>query len=134
MLSIDANHYFTADVSVHGAISRHHKIKWHKSPCIYYPNTVAAFNVELIGDLTFKLNPSPSVDGKIPVIIFAWTHCSCTTRPSIVPCNAYGITLGSNTKGINVQNLSYVKCMEEFKTHWWLCSDWFLPIEYQIYQ
>lgn len=33
-----------------------------QSPCIYLtPNTVTAFNVELIGDLTFKLNPGQSV-------------------------------------------------------------------------
>ena len=32
VLSIDVNRYVTADVSVHGAISRCHKIKWHKSP------------------------------------------------------------------------------------------------------
>ena len=32
VLSIDVNRYIMADVSVHGAISRCHKIKWHKSP------------------------------------------------------------------------------------------------------
>ena len=53
---------------MHGAISRPNKIKRHKSFSIYYPNTVAAFNVELIGDLAFKLNPGPSLDGTIPVV------------------------------------------------------------------
>ena len=32
VLSIDVNRYVTADVSVHEAISRCHKIKWHKCP------------------------------------------------------------------------------------------------------
>ena len=125
VLSTDASRHVTADVSVHGAISRRHKIKRHKSPCIYYPNTVAAFNVELIGDLTFKLNPGPSLDGNNSIIISARTYRSRTTRPSIVSRNAYGITLGSNhghLKGVNVQNLTS-NTPRVPNTHWWHGTD-----------
>ena len=68
--------------------------------------------MELIDDLTFKLNPGSSLDGKIPVIISMWTHRS-RTQPSIVSCNTYGIMPGSNhghLKSVNIQNLSHLKC------------------------
>ena len=110
VLSIDVNRYVTADVSVHGAISRCHKIKWHKSPFTQCLNTVAAFNVELIDDLTFKLNPGSSLDGKIPVIISMRTHRS-RTQPSIVSCNTYGVMPGSNhghLKSVNI-HIVYVR-------------------------
>ena len=68
--------------------------------------------MELIDDLTFKLNPGSSLDGKIPVIISMRTHRSWT-QPSIVSCNTYGIMPGSNhghLKSVNIQNLSHLKC------------------------
>ena len=68
--------------------------------------------MELIDDLTFKLNPGSSLDGKIPVIISMRTHHS-RTQPSIVSCNTYGIMPGSNhghLKSVNIQNLSHLKC------------------------
>ena len=68
--------------------------------------------MELIDDLTFKLNPGSSLDGKIPVIISMRTHSSWT-QPSIVSCNTYGIMPGSNhghLKSVNIQNLSHLKC------------------------
>ena len=34
-------------------------IRRHRQPCVYYPNTVATFNVPLEGYLVFKLNPGP---------------------------------------------------------------------------
>ena len=68
--------------------------------------------MELIDDLTFKLNPGSSLNGKIPVIISMRTHRS-RTQPSIVSCNTYGIMPGSNhghLKSVNIQNLSHLKC------------------------
>ena len=43
------------------------KIKRCRSPCAYYPNSIATFHLLLIGDLVFKLNPGP-VGARIPTI------------------------------------------------------------------
>ena len=35
---------------------------------IYYPNTTASFNLELIGDLNLQLNPGPTPNGAIAIL------------------------------------------------------------------
>ena len=59
-------------------------MKRHKRPCSYHPNSSATFNMELIGDLTFKLNPGPTMNRTIPVIVSSQAKRSHATRPSTV--------------------------------------------------
>ena len=95
-----------------------------KRPCFYYPNSSAAFNMELIGDLTFKLNPGPSMKRTIPVIISSQAKRSHASRPSAVLNN---VTTGSKKcclRGVNRQNLINIRCLNQKK------QSGFKPIEF----
>ena len=48
-------------------VNRRLKFRRHNCPCLYYSNSVASFHLPLMGDLVFKLNPSPVQNG-IPTI------------------------------------------------------------------
>ena len=88
-------------------------MKRHKRPCSYYPNSSATFNTELIGDLTFKLNPGPTMNRTIPVIVSSQAKRSHAIRPSTVLQN---VTLGSNNccpRGVNWHNLISIRCLKQ---------------------
>ena len=91
---------------------------------VYYPNSSAAFNMELIGDLTFKLNPGPSVNRTIPVIVSSQAKRSHALRPATVLYNA---TLGSKNccpRGVNWHNLISIRCSKQ------KLQNGFVPIDF----
>ena len=93
---------------------RRMKMKRHKRPWFYYPNSSAAFNMELIGDLTFKRKPGPSMNRTIPVIVSAQAKHSHALRPTTVLHNA---TLGSKSccpRGVNWHNLISIRLFWNF--------------------
>ncbi|PFX12684.1 hypothetical protein AWC38_SpisGene23314 [Stylophora pistillata] len=76
-------------------------------------NSFAAFNMELIGDLTFKLNPGPSMNEIIPVIVSSQAKRSHALRPTTVLQN---VTLGSKNccpRGANWHNLISIRCSKQ---------------------
>ena len=63
------DNYVITDSFLHRNLSKRRGMKRHKRPCFYYPNSSAAFNMELLGDLMIKLNPGPSMNRTVPVIV-----------------------------------------------------------------
>lgn len=61
--------YAITDSFLHRNLPKRRRMKRHKRPCFCYPNSSAAFNMELIGNLMFKLNPGPFMNRTIPVIV-----------------------------------------------------------------
>ena len=53
------------------------RIRRHKCPCTYYPNTTAQFHLLLKGDLVFKLNPGPVPNSAVTTIVSR--RCDNTT-------------------------------------------------------
>ena len=53
------------------------RIRRHKCPCTYYPNTTAQFHLLLKGDLVFKLNPGPVTNSAVTTIVSR--RCDNTT-------------------------------------------------------
>ena len=101
------------DSSLHGNLSKRRRMKRYKRPCFYYPNSSAAFNMELIGDLTFKLNLGPSMKRTIPVIISSQAKRSHASRPTAV---LHSVTPGSKgccLRGVNRQNLINIRCSNQ---------------------
>ena len=50
---------FVADLRKPYFVPSRTKIRRHRRPCAYYPNSSASFHLPLVGDLVFKLNPGP---------------------------------------------------------------------------
>ena len=118
------NCYTITGSFLHRNLSKRRRTKRHKRPCFYYPNSSAAFNMELIGDLTFKLNPGPSVNRTIPVIVSSHAKCSHALRPATVLYNA---TLGSKNccpRGVNWHNLISIRCSKQ------KLQNGFVPIDF----
>ena len=118
------NCYTITGSFLHRNLSKRRRTKRHKRPCFYYPNSSAAFNMELIGDLTFKLNPGPSVNRTIPVIVSSQAKRSHALRPATVLYNA---TLGSKNccpRGVNWHNLISIRCSKQ------KLQNGFVPIDF----
>ena len=99
-------------------------MKRHKRPCFYYPNSSAAFNMELIGDLTFKLNPGPSMNRTIPVIVSSQAKRSHASRPTAMSHNATPGFKSCCLRGVNLQNLINLRCSNQ------KLQNGFIPIEF----
>ena len=118
------NCYTITGSFLHRNLSKRRRMKRHKRPCFYYPNSSAAFNMELIGDLTFKLNPGPFVNRTIPVIVSSQAKRSHALRPATVLYNA---TLGSKNccpRGVNWHNLISIRCSKQ------KLQNGFVPIDF----
>ena len=101
--------YAITDSFLQRNLSKRRRMKRHRRPCFYYPNSSAAFNLELLGDLTFKLNPGPPMNRTIPVIVSSQAKRSHASRPITV---SYNVTPGSKNccpRGVNRHNLISIR-------------------------
>ena len=69
--------------------------------------------MELIGDLTFKLNPGPSMKRTIPVIISSQAKRSHASRPTAVLHNVTPGFKGCCLRGVNRPNLINIRCSNQ---------------------
>ena len=105
-------------------LAKRDRIKRQKRPCFYYSNSSAAFNMELIGDLTFKRNPGPFMNRAIPILVSSQAKCSHSSRLTAVSHNVTPDFKNRCLRGVNWNNVINIRYSNQ------KLQDGFVPIDF----